>query len=174
MLGISYKRPKFILILYWLLCMCARSCDVTPSFLSIVIGPSVKCACSSSYERRTLGWRLSCAGCSYSRGGEKTCLWAANSNTRFWHLHTLYFLFPLHLRLISYVRLHMCVCVCVCVGEREGRKSCLPFLWRGKCIRQSGGKTKERIPVLRHLPKELLKSSPRICLYAFCKCSLLK
>jgi len=76
------------------------------------------------------------------------------------------------------LRLHMCVCVCVCVcvweREREGKNSCLPFLWGGKCIRQSGGKTKERSPVLRHLPKELLKSSPNVCLYAFCKCSLLK
>ena len=66
------------------------------------------------------------------------------------------------------------VCMCVWEREREGRNSCLPFLWRGKCIRQSGGKTKERSPVLRHLPKELLKSSPSVCLYAFCKCSLLK
>jgi hypothetical protein len=74
--------------------------------------------CSSAHavaagNVKTLGWRLSCAGCSYSRGGEKTCLWVANSNTRFWHSHSLLPFFPpflsFHPCQISYVRLHICV-----------------------------------------------------------------
>ena len=49
--------------MYVYVCVCVRSCDVTPSFLSIVIGLLLKCARSGSCELKTLGARLEAELC---------------------------------------------------------------------------------------------------------------